>query len=127
MINEDHKNRPLSPHLTIYRPQFTSVMSILHRITGVGLIFSLLIAVIWFCSLSLGPKYFALVRSLIGTTVVKGILGLSLWALWYHFFTGIRHLFWDFGYGFDLSTAKWSALLVIFSSTVCFVTTILVF
>ena len=123
MINDGNENRPLSPHLTIYRPQFTSVMSILHRITGVSLILGILVIITWFCSLALGPRYFDFVTQLIDTFPMRVVLIMWLWALWYHFFAGLRHIIWDMGLGLDFSVAKLSAGLVIFFSTICFLAT----
>lgn len=102
MADMNRGNRPLSPHLTIYRPQITSVMSILHRATGVALGGGALLAVWWFLAAATGPGYFAFVDGLLtswlGTLVMTG----ALWALCYHFCNGIRHLWWDTGRGFGL-------------------------
>ena len=109
-------DRPLSPHLTIYRPQFTSVLSIMHRITGVGLAFSLLLIIIWFFALSLGPETFAFMEIIFNSIFTRLILASSIWALWYHTCTGIRHLIWDLGYGLDVEWITPSAYLVLFCS-----------
>ena len=111
-------NRPLSPHLTIYKPQLTSVLSILHRITGVGLIFSLFLIVSWFVALSAGPFYFGFVEKIFDLFFVKILLALSIWVLWYHTCTGIRHLIWDFGYGLEVNWINPSAYLVL-ATSVC--------
>jgi len=109
-------DRPLSPHLTIYRPQFTSVLSIMHRITGVGLAFSLLLIIIWFFALSLGPETFAFMEIIFNSIFTRLILASSIWALWYHTCTGIRHLIWDLGYGLEVEWITPSAYLVLFCS-----------
>ena len=109
-------DRPLSPHLTIYRPQFTSVLSIMHRITGVGLAFSLLLIIIWFFALSLGPETFAFMEIIFNSIFTRLILASSIWALWYHTCTGIRHLIWDLGYGLEVEWITSSAYLVLFCS-----------
>jgi succinate dehydrogenase / fumarate reductase cytochrome b subunit len=124
MLGKEDDSRPLSPHLTIYRPQFTSVMSILHRITGVSLGASVLLIVGWFVALALGENYFNIFHLLMGNWFIKLVLLLSLWAFWYHFFAGLRHLIWDWGYGLEFRTVKISALLVLFFSTLCFFSTI---
>lgn len=109
-------NRPLSPHLTIYKPQFTSVLSILHRITGIGLVLSLGLLLIWFTCLSLGPTAFRPINILFDTIFIKLILALSTWALWYHTCAGIRHLIWDLGYGLEAERINLSAYLVLLAS-----------
>lgn len=107
-----HK-RPLSPHLQVYNPQITSVMSILHRITGVVLALGSL-GLLWvLISLSMGPEAFSAAQACIG-----GVFGrLAAFAfslcLMYHLFNGVRHLFWDIGKGYDLSTVTRSGLLVL--------------
>ena len=116
-VSNNTTNRPLSPHLTIYRPQLNSVLSILHRITGIVLIFGLMLITGWFFSMSLGEmsfKFYSLwINSLIGKLIMFG----SLCALWYHFFAGIRHLFWDFGIGFNLSTVQRSSYAVLLGTS----------
>lgn len=116
MIDSNQANRPLSPHLTIYRPQFTSVLSILHRITGIALIFAVLLIVIWFIAVALGPYYFYLVDSIFDFALVRLILVSAIWATWYHTCTGIRHLIWDAGYFLELKWINPSAYLVIICS-----------
>ena len=112
-MSNNTTNRPLSPHLTIYRPQLNSVLSILHRITGIVLIFGLMLITGWFFSMSLGEMSFKFYSLWINTLIGKLIMFGSLCALWYHFFAGIRHLFWDFGIGFNLSTVKRSSYAVL--------------
>ena len=107
--SDNTTNRPLSPHLTIYRPQLNSVLSILHRITGIVLIFSIILITGWFFSMSLGEMSFKFYSLWFNTLIGKLIMFGSLCALWYHFFAGIRHLFWDFGIGFNLSTVQRSS------------------
>ncbi len=106
MADVNRGNRPLSPHLTIYRPQITSILSILHRVTGVGLTLGAVIAVWWFLAAATGPEYFAFVDGLV-TSWLGGLVMIGLLvALWYHFCNGIRHLTWDAGYGFDLDMVQ---------------------
>jgi len=109
-------DRPLSPHLTIYRPQFTSVLSIMHRITGVGLVLSLLLIIIWFVALSLGSEIFTFIEIIFNSIFIRVILASSVWALWYHTCTGVRHLIWDLGYGLEVEWITPSAYLVLFCS-----------
>ncbi len=105
--------RPLSPHLQIYRPQITSVLSITHRMTGVALAVGTLLLVWWLAAAALGEAAYARVGAFIDSPI--GLLLLFGWslALFYHLGNGIRHLFWDAGRGFDLPTAEKSGYAVI--------------
>lgn len=96
--------RPLSPHLQVYRPQITSVLSILHRISGVALAVGSGLLVSWLMAVAAGPVGFAQAQAFFGS--VLGRLMLFGWtlALFYHFCNGIRHLAWDLGHGYDLET-----------------------
>jgi succinate dehydrogenase / fumarate reductase cytochrome b subunit len=106
MADVNRGNRPLSPHVTIYRWPITAIMSILHRATGVGLAVGAVLGVWWFLAAATDPEYFALVDGLLTSWIGGLILVLSLAALWYHFCNGIRHLFWDAGYGFDVAALQ---------------------
>ena len=106
-------NRPLSPHLQVYRPQLTSVLSILHRITGIALAIGTLILVWWLIAAAAGPTAFDIVQNFIGSLVGRLLLLGWSFALYYHLCNGIRHLFWDAGKGFDLKTAYASGWLVV--------------
>lgn len=118
MADVNRGNRPLSPHLQIYRLPLTAQLSILHRITGIGMILGAVLVVWWFVAAVYSPAYFAtadwLLTSWIGTLIMVG----SLWALAYHFCNGIRHLVWDAGRNFDLAAAQRSNLMVIAGSVV---------
>jgi succinate dehydrogenase / fumarate reductase cytochrome b subunit len=107
------RQRPLSPHLQIYRPQITSVLSITHRITGVALSVGTLLLAWWLVAAASGNAAFSSVSSFIGSPL--GLLMLFGWsvALFYHLANGIRHLFWDAGYGFELGTAEKSGYFVL--------------
>ena len=111
-------NRPLSPHLQVYRPQLTSVLSILHRITGVGLAVGTLLLVWWLVSAATGPTAFDTVQSFIGSIVGRLLLLAWSFALYYHLCNGIRHLVWDAGKGFELGTAYVSGWLVVIAAAV---------
>ena len=106
MADVNRGNRPLSPHLEVYRPQWTMVLSISHRITGVGLTLGALLVVWWLAAAAAGPEPFALVDGLLTSWVGLLVLLGSAFALCYHTANGIRHLFWDMGYGFDLEVAR---------------------
>ncbi|MCX7381073.1 MAG: succinate dehydrogenase, cytochrome b556 subunit [Alphaproteobacteria bacterium] len=119
--------RPLSPHLQVYRPQITSVMSILHRITGVALSFGTLLLV-WFLVAAVeSDAAYARVAWFIGSPV--GYLLMFGWsvALWYHFCNGIRHIFWDFGMGLELVHVHASGKAVLVATAVLTVGTWIVF
>lgn len=111
-------NRPLSPHLQVYRPQLTSVLSILHRITGLMLCAGTVLLTAWLLALASGPDTFDSMQSVLGSIPGRLVLfGFTL-ALCFHFCAGIRHLFWDTGRGFELSTAYASGKAVIVGTVV---------
>ncbi len=127
MADVNRGNRPLSPHLSIYRPLWTMVLSITHRITGVGLALSIVLITWWFLALAINEAYFEVANAVL-TSVLGGlILLVSLWALSFHFCNGIRHLFWDAGKGLDLGTAYKSGLAVMAGSVVLTVIGVLIF
>ena len=105
--------RPLSPHLQVYRWQWTTALSVLHRATGVALGAGALLLAWWLLAAATGPEAFADVRAFLHSIIGRlGLLGLTF-ALFYHLCNGIRHLVWDFGVGFDVRTARtsgWAAL-----------------
>ncbi len=111
-------NRPLSPHLQVYKPQLTSVLSITHRATGVALALGLLLLVYWLFALAAGPETFFQARQLLGSWIGKLVLLGFSYALFYHLCNGVRHLFWDAGLGFELKTAYASGWAVVAVSTV---------
>ncbi|GBE44543.1 succinate dehydrogenase cytochrome b556 subunit [bacterium BMS3Bbin10] len=101
--------RPLSPHLQIYRPMLTMMMSIAHRITGAALYFGTLALAWWLIAAATGPEYFNFVNGLAGTLIGKLLLFGYTWALIHHMIGGIRHFIWDTGRGFDLSVVEFMA------------------
>lgn len=125
MADVNRGARPLSPHLTIYRPQYTSVLSILHRITGVALSLGAGLVVWWLVAAATGPDYFAYADGMLTSWAGQIVLIGSAWALCYHTANGIRHLFWDMGYGFALGTAEKSGYAVVVASVVLTVLLIL--
>ena len=116
MRNVTSEKRPLSPHLTVYRPQNTSILSIFHRLTGIGLVFPTLIMVIWLLCIPLGPFYFNFVTIVLGSLIGKIFLTVSLWALLYHTLTGIRHLIWDMGFGLNIKWVDLSSWFIVLGS-----------
>lgn len=125
MADVNRGDRPLSPHLTIYRPQMTSVLSILHRVTGVGLTLGALLGVWWFLAAATDAEYFAFVDGLLTSWIGWLVLVMSLFALWFHFCNGIRHLVWDAGYGFDLAVVQKSGIAVLAGTVVLTVVTLI--
>ena len=108
--------RPVSPHIQIYRPQLPSILSILHRVTGLFLVLGLIVVCSWLVCVALGEDSFQMFNS-IGSTLIGMILTLGLvFSLVYHFFNGIRHLVWDYGYGFELTSVYVSGGIVILLS-----------
>ena len=109
--------RPLSPHLQIYRPQLTSVLSITHRLTGFALSLVILLspAVLYFLTLSKDSH--TLVMNVFQNNVVKLVLFLAIFGLSYHLCNGIRHLAWDAGYGLDLDSSYKSGYAVVLISS----------
>ena len=107
-------NRPLSPHLQVYRPQLTSILSILHRITGVVIWAGAVMMTYWIASATYGPEAFARAQwflgSWFGRLVLLGLTG----ATFYHLANGIRHLAWDIGWGYEmdkLNISGWAVLI----------------
>lgn len=118
MADVNRGNRPLSPHLTVYRPQITSVLSILHRITGVGLTLGAALVVWWLLAAATDDAYFNFVDGLM-TSWLGHLIWLGLtFSLAFHFCNGIRHLMWDMGYGFDLELVENSGKAVIIGAVV---------
>ena len=105
--------RPLSPHLQIYKPQLTSVLSILHRATGVFLTIGTVLLSYWLVAAASGLEAYEHAQSVIGSMLGQLLLFLWTLALFYHFCNGIRHLFWDAGYGLDIESVYRSGRHVI--------------
>jgi len=106
-------DRPLSPHLQVYRPQMTSVLSILHRVTGVALTLGTLLLTWWLVAAAYGPDQFDTVQAAVGSWLGQLILWGFTFALFYHLGNGVRHLAWDFGWGFDLGQLRASGLAMV--------------
>ena len=108
--------RPLSPHLQIYRPTLTMTMSIVHRITGTGLYFGMLLLVWWLIAAAAGPNAYASVQWFMETLLGRLILFGYTWALIHHMLGGIRHLIWDLGYGFGPAEREWMTVATLVGS-----------
>lgn len=116
MADVNRGNRPLSPHLTIYRPQMTSISSIFVRITGNALLAATLLLIAWLLAASTSAAAFAWVQYVITSWFGDLVFLLSLWALWYHTLGGLRHLIWDAGRGLELKTAEIMGWMMIIGS-----------
>ena len=126
MADVNRGNRPLSPHLTIYRPQLTSMTSILTRITGNALIVAALLVVWWFLAAASSPEYFAVADAVVTSWFGDLVMFLSLWALWYHTLAGIRHLIWDNALMLEIETAEKLGWAVIGGSIVLTILTAII-
>ena len=106
-------DRPLSPHLQVYRLALGTVLSGLHRIMGVSLSVSSLLLVAWLASAARGPQAYAVASRFFSSLPVRLVLAGAIVAFWYHLFAGLRHLAWDAGFGFEKSTARKSGMAII--------------
>jgi succinate dehydrogenase / fumarate reductase cytochrome b subunit len=109
-------NRPLSPHLQVYKPQLTTFMSITHRATGIALAVGTLMLVCWLIAAATGETAFNEVQAFLGSIVGRLLLLGWSFALFYHLCNGLRHLFWDAGKGFEIETAYMTGRIVIAAS-----------
>ena len=126
MADVNRGNRPLSPHLTIYRLPMTAITSILNRITGVALLGGGLIVVWWLLAASASPEYFAFADGVITSFLGDLIMTAAVWALWYHALGGLRHLYWDTGEGLDVETAEKLSYGIIGASVVLTLLTVII-
>ncbi len=111
--------RPLSPHLQIYRPQISTVLSIMHRASGIALSVGALVLVWWLVAAATSEEAFDQVQWFLDS--VLGWIALFGWtlALFYHFFAGLRHLAWDLGYGYEKSVYERTGWAVVIATGVC--------
>ena len=119
-------NRPLSPHLQIYRPQLTSVLSITHRMTGFALSLIILFSPMIIYFLTYSPETHQIIINIFQNVFIKVLFSLALFGLLYHLCNGIRHLAWDAGYGLDLDSSYKSGYVVL-ASSITFTLLILIF
>ena len=113
----DSKN-PLSPHIQIYRWHISSLLSITHRISGVINLLSLILIFFWLLVLSQGENGYEIFLIIMNSFFGKFILIGFTWSMSFHLLSGIRHLFWDMGYGFEIKTANISGITVIIFSLI---------
>ena len=114
---KDSQN-PLSPHIQIYRWQISSLLSITHRITGIVNLLALVFIFFWLIFLSLGESNYEIFLSIINSFIGKFILIGFTWSMSFHLLSGIRHLVWDLGYGFEIKTANITGIIVIIFSLI---------
>lgn len=116
MADVNRGDRPLSPHLAIYRPQWTWLTSIFVRITGNALIVGALLVVWWFIAAAMGPEAYArangVITSWFGDLVMFGSVG----ALWFHLLGGLRHLVWDSGHMLDVERSERAGMAMVLVS-----------
>ena len=110
------RSRPLSPHLQVYKPIPTMVMSIVHRVTGGALYFGTVLVAWWLIAAATGEAYFDWVSWFFGTWIGRLILFGYTWALLHHMLGGIRHLIWDMGHGFGPQEREWLAAATLVGS-----------
>ncbi len=113
-------NRPLSPHLQVYRPQLTSLLSITHRGTGMFLAFSSPVLVYWLWSIAAGAESYAAAQHLLGSNLGRFVLFFWSYSLFYHLCNGVRHLAWDIGAGLEITTlykTGWWVVVISFALT----------
>lgn len=113
MADVNRGARPLSPHLSVYKPEWTMVLSITHRITGVGLTLGAVLVCWWLLAAATNAEYFALVDGMLTSWLGLLVLAGSTLALWYHFCNGVRHLIWDAGYMLALKDAERSGRMAV--------------
>ena len=116
-------NRPLSPHLQVYKPQLTSILSITHRVTGIALTLGAVLLSCWLGAIASGPEIYNSLMFYVTSWYGKCLLFLFLFSLYYHLCNGIRHLFWDAGMGLEISTTYISGYVTVFLSIILTVLT----
>ncbi|MEQ8665299.1 MAG: succinate dehydrogenase, cytochrome b556 subunit [Rhodospirillales bacterium] len=120
---KEPRKRPLSPHLQIYRPQITSVLSITHRLTGIGLAVGALFLTYWLSSAGYGPEAFETAQAVLASWFGRLVLLGFTFCLYFHLANGIRHLAWDAGWGFELPTLRLTGWLVVIVAAIATVVT----
>ena len=109
-------NRPLSPHLLIYKPQLTSLLSITHRGTGVFLSLGAVFLCFWLLAIANGPESYITLQAYINPWYGQILLWAWVFSLYFHLCNGVRHLFWDMGLGFEIKTTYTSGYIVIIAT-----------
>jgi succinate dehydrogenase / fumarate reductase, cytochrome b subunit len=112
--------RPLSPHMTVYKWSYTMTLSILHRVSGIVLFGALLVMIAWLTAAARGPDAYRDAMGILASAPFKCLIALALLALCYHFCNGLRHLAWDVGLGFERAQARRSAIIVVIVALLAF-------
>ena len=112
------ENRPLSPHIQIYKWHISSLVSISHRVTGIINFFAITLICFWFTFMLLGETNYQIIKNFLETFLGKFILISITWSFSFQMLSEIRHLIMDYGYGFELQKTKVTGLLVIFGSII---------
>lgn len=126
MADANPGERPLSPHLSIYRPQLTSISSILNRLTGISLLLAAFLIVWWLLAAATSPEAYALADGILTSLAGDLVMTLSLWAVWYHYLGGLRHLYFDAGKGLEVATAEKLGWAVIAGSVILTLLTLMI-
>ena len=126
MADVTRGNRPLSPHLQVYKWPLNMAMSILHRITGAGLGVTGVLVTWWFLALATSPEYFETANAVMTSWFGDLALFLSLIAIWFHYVNGIRHLVWDTGSSFGKKRVRQSGVIGLIAAAILVVITIVV-
>ena len=116
MADTQQAARPLSPHLQIYRRTLTMMLSIIHRLTGIGLYMGTVLLAAWLIALAMGPEAYDSFMGLAGSLIGRLIMFGYTWALIHHMFGGIRHFIWDTGRGFGLGLVEVMAWIHVIAS-----------
>ena len=114
----DQRQRPLSPHLQVYKPELTMVFSIVHRLTGVALSVGSLVLTWWLMAAAAGPEAFATARAFLGSWFGQLVLLGFSFALFYHLCNGVRHLVWDTGHLFEIEHVNLSGWIMLGAAAV---------
>ena len=125
MADVNRGNRPLSPHLQVYRLPLTAIASILTRITGNALILGALLIAWWLFAAAAGPDHYAVANAVVTSWIGRLVLLGSIWALWFHALAGLRHLWFDTGRGLDLASAERLAIAAMAGSVVLTLLTVI--
>lgn len=127
MADVNRGNRPLSPHIMIYRPQLTSMSSIMVRITGIALLFAAILVVWWLIAAASSESAFAFIDGLWGSWIGKLVQLLATWALFYHALGRLRHVIWDLGYLVEVEASEKMAIgMFVLATVLTLITLILV-
>jgi len=126
MADVTPRERPLSPHLSIYRPQLTSITSIVNRLTGISLLLAAFLIVWWLLAAATSPEAYDLANGVITSVLGDLVMALSVWAVWYHYLAGLRHLYFDAGNGLEIETAEKLGWAVIIGSVVLALLTLII-